>query len=157
MAQNSVHTLAPMSELDLAQAAALEVLCFSDPWPPSAFQRYLSLAEALALTAKNGATIDGYLIARRYGKLLHIANLAVHPERRRQGIGGALLRTALDHARQRGCVSALLDVRRSNSAAFALYATLGFRPVGIKQRYYRRPIEDAVVMRRPLEPDKPLP
>jgi ribosomal protein S18 acetylase RimI-like enzyme len=40
-----------------------------------------------------------------------------------------------------------LEVRASNAAARALYASAGFVAVGRRARYYRDPDEDAVVMR----------
>ena len=40
-----------------------------------------------------------------------------------------------------------LEVRESNAVALHLYAVLGFIPVGRRRRYYRLPIEDAVILR----------
>jgi ribosomal-protein-alanine N-acetyltransferase len=41
-----------------------------------------------------------------------------------------------------------LEVRESNSAARALYASRGFLAVGRRRGYYRSPVEDALVLRR---------
>ena len=60
-------------------------------------------------------------------RLLHlIANVAVHPDFRQQGIGRALTQSALDYARARGASAAWLHVRDDNSAAQHLYYSLGF-------------------------------
>jgi ribosomal-protein-alanine N-acetyltransferase len=40
-----------------------------------------------------------------------------------------------------------LEVRTSNDAARALYASRGFVPVGRRRAYYRDPLEDALVLR----------
>ncbi|MBE0699740.1 MAG: GNAT family N-acetyltransferase, partial [Anaerolineaceae bacterium] len=63
----------------------------------------------------------------RRGKVFYlIANVAVHPDYRRRGIGRQLTQTALDHLRQRGIDSAWLQVRDDNPAAYDLYRSLGF-------------------------------
>jgi ribosomal-protein-alanine N-acetyltransferase len=47
---------------------------------------------------------------------------------------------------------ATLEVRLSNDAARQLYARFGFRPVGIRPRYYSDNGEDALIMTSgPLE------
>ena len=51
----------------------------------------------------------------------------------------------------RGVRTAFLEVRESNRAARALYASRGFTEIGRRQAYYRRPVEDALVLRRVLE------
>jgi len=40
-----------------------------------------------------------------------------------------------------------LEVRESNAGARHLYQSLGFGEVTRRARYYRRPVEDAVVLR----------
>lgn len=61
------------------------------------------------------------------GKLIYlIANVAVHPNYRRRGIGNELTRTALEHLRQRGIDVAWLQVRDDNPVAYHLYRSLGF-------------------------------
>ena len=63
----------------------------------------------------------------RRGKVFYlIANVAVHPDYRRRGIGRQLTQTALDHLRQRGIDSAWLQVRDDNPGAYDLYRSLGF-------------------------------
>lgn len=55
-----------------------------------------------------------------------IANVAVHPEYRRRGIGRLLTEKALEHVRDHGASSAWLQVRQDNPAAYNLYLSLGF-------------------------------
>ena len=63
----------------------------------------------------------------RGGKITYlIANVAVHPEFRRRGIGRELTQAALDHLRQRGVDTAWLQVRDDNPVAYHLYLSLGF-------------------------------
>jgi len=63
-----------------------------------------------------------------------------------------LLEAALDLLVRRGGREVFLEVRVSNLAARRLYEAAGFRVVGVRPRYYRRPVEDALVLRRALAP-----
>ena len=81
---------------------------------------------------------------------VHVANIAVHPDYRRLGIGRKLLAHALLHSAYKGANTAMLEVRRSNQGAQALYAQFGFTEVGVRVHYYRDNNEDALLMN--LEP-----
>jgi ribosomal-protein-alanine N-acetyltransferase len=82
---------------------------------------------------------------------LHVLNLATRADRRRQGIGGALMREMVEYARRSGVDHALLEVRRSNAAAIALYRAVGFFVTGLRARYYADD-EDAIEMTLTLDP-----
>ena len=76
----------------------------------------------------------------------HITTFAVHPAWRRQRIGERLLLAFLDLAVGRHAREATLEVRLSNVAARRLYEKYGFRPVGLRPRYYSDNSEDALIM-----------
>ncbi len=76
-----------------------------------------------------------------------ILNLAVAPDGRRRGLGHALVRRVLEGLTSRGAQAIYLEVRESNASARRLYAGHGFREVGRRKQYYRRPVEDAIVLR----------
>ena len=77
----------------------------------------------------------------------HITTFAVHPalpappDRGAAAAGAARPRRSDRHARE-----ATLEVRLSNIAARRLYEKYGFRPVGIRPRYYSDTSEDALIM-----------
>jgi ribosomal-protein-alanine N-acetyltransferase len=73
-------------------------------------------------------------------------NIATKPSARRQGHGRALLQDMIQTGQARSVRWVTLEVRRSNLAARALYASFGFVEQGIRQRYYSDNGEDAVVM-----------
>ncbi len=82
---------------------------------------------------------------------LHINNLAVLPEWRRQGIAAAMLTRVLADGRTLGAASVLLEVRRSNQVALELYCRFGFVIVASRRDYYSHPAEDALVLQRSLK------
>jgi len=82
----------------------------------------------------------------------HVTTFAVDPRYRRRRIGERLLLALLDLARDRQAREATLEVRLSNLPARRLYEKYGFRPVGIRPRYYSDNQEDALIMTtEPLE------
>ena len=93
-----------------------------------------------------GDGIHGFLVMRTAADESEILNLAVEPERRRQGIASALLAAALGASRAAGAKSVYLEVRESNAVAIAFYSRNGFEPAGRRARYYQNPPEAAVVM-----------
>ena len=76
----------------------------------------------------------------------HITTFAVHPAWRRQRVGERLLLAFLDVATDQRAHEATLEVRLSNLAARRLYEKYGFRPVGLRPRYYSDDHEDALIM-----------
>ena len=132
---------------DLDAVHRIELASFSPPWPPNAYRSEL---ETNRLANYLVARIDGELVA--YGGMwlmvdeAHITTFAVHPAWRRQGIGERLLLAFLDLADARHAREATLEVRLSNVAARRLYEKYGFRPVGLRPRYYSDNGEDALIM-----------
>lgn len=143
---------------DLPALLRIERASFSDPWTEDAFSTAISLDRMRVLVAdsptgegKDGARgLAGYVVALVIGPEAEIADLAVAPGRRRQGIGGALLRRAIEELVKDGVRTFYLEVRESNSAARTLYEANGFRPVGRRRGYYRQPVEDALLLRRDI-------
>lgn len=147
--------LRPARGDDLPAVVAIERASFSDPWPGQAFADSLTDPVRLFLVAVEGMTVVGYVIAWFVADQGEIANIAVAPAARGRGLGAALLDAALAAGTSRGAAAIYLEVRESNGAARALYASRAFLEVGRRRGYYRRPLEDAIVLRREGEVDAP--
>jgi len=94
--------------------------------------------------AIQGSRVAGFVAARAVAPdEIEILNLAVAKEFRRQGIGGALLKTIFRN--WKGAV--FLEVRASNEAAIKFYKYLGFQEVSRRTGYYDSPPETAIVMK----------
>lgn len=140
----------PAALADLPAILVIEQASFSDPWTLGAFRSMLGQSHVLASVAESEAgEVVGYTIAWAIGDEAELANLAVAPGRRGQGIGRLLLDALLVTLDSRGGADVFLEVRDSNEAAQALYRSRGFLAAGRRKGYYRKPSEDAVVMRRP--------
>ena len=137
----------PARPADLAGLLAVERACFSDPWSPAAIAEAIQSETSVAMVAESAGRILGFALARTSGPEAEILDLAVSPEFRRQGLARRLLRAVRDTARDAGVEEIFLEVRESNRAAISLYQGEGYRPVGMRHRYYRNPPENALVLR----------
>jgi ribosomal-protein-alanine N-acetyltransferase len=132
---------------DLPAVHAIEQASFTAPWPPHAYRSELeSNRLAQYLVARVGDTVAAYGGMWLMVDEAHITTFAVHPAWRRQRIGERLLLAFLDVAVDQGAHEATLEVRLSNLAARKLYEKYGFRPVGLRPRYYSDDHEDALIM-----------
>jgi ribosomal-protein-alanine N-acetyltransferase len=140
-------TIDAMRVEDLDQVQAIELTSFSAPWPPNAYRSEIETNRlATYLVARAGDTIVAYGGMWLMVDEAHITTFAVHPAWRRQRIGERLLLAFLDLAIGRHAREATLEVRLSNLAARRLYEKYGFRPVGLRARYYSDDGEDALIM-----------
>ncbi len=137
----------PMAVPDLVAVQSIERASFTTPWPPQAYRQEL---ETNRLAHYLVGELGGEIVA--YGGIwlmvdeAHITTFAVHPQYRRRRIGERLLLAMLDLSVDRHAREATLEVRLSNLAARRLYEKYGFRPVGIRPRYYSDNQEDALIM-----------
>jgi ribosomal-protein-alanine N-acetyltransferase len=138
---------------DIAAVHEIERVVFTDPWPKDDFRASLrSGGEGTDfLVADLDESLAGYVVARAVADEGEILNLAVAPQGRRRGVGRALVEAVLAALARRGVREVFLEVRESNAGARALYAAHGFREVGRRSGYYRRPLEDAIILRAGLE------
>jgi len=135
----------PAELTDVPAVHAIEQRVFADPWSTHDFRDCVSFA--LFLVAEEHAQIAGYVVALDAADEGEILNLAVAEGGRRRGLGRALVEAIIAALSERGVRQVYLEVRESNAAARALYAAFGFKDVGRRKAYYRRPVEDAIVLR----------
>ena len=138
-----------LTEEHLASVAEIEALSFSEPWSK----------DSLSLLCKENnfgvvATVDGRVVA--YGGMTvvldegSVTNIATHPSYRGMGLGRSVVKKMLSVARERAVTKVYLEVRYSNSVAISLYTSEGFSSCGIRKNFYKRPVEDAILMVRDI-------
>lgn len=149
--------LRSMQREDLEAVLALEEEIFPTPWSLNSYTFELErnpASELWVVEAEHSAEIAAYLVSWLLVDEVHIANIAVAPNYRRQGLGRYLLSFALERGIADGARSASLEVRVGNRPARTLYEQFGFKLAGRRKRYYRDNNEDALLMRiEELEPN----
>ena len=146
--------LRPASLADLLELAELERAAFSDPWTEAQLRDALGWPGTIAIVAENTSGLTGYVLGRVVVDQAEILSLATTAAQRRRGIGRALLTALLAAMVERGARSVWLEVRISNQAARAMYQSVGFVAAGRRRDYYRQPLEDALILRRELTPER---
>lgn len=141
-------TVTEMKPEHVAQVAALEKLCFADPWSEMSIASELENIWSYWLVAVCGEQVVGYIGSQSSIDETDVMNVAVHPDWRRRGIAEKLIAGLIDALKSRGSHALLLEVRASNSPAISLYEKLGFQQVGLRKNYYRNPKEDALILRK---------
>lgn len=131
---------------DASAIAALEELCFPDPWERKDILSYITGETGMCFTALSEGVVIGYILGRIIAPEGEIYRIAVAPEYRQRGIGYRLLSFAMKSERGRGLECAFLEVREGNIPARRLYSAYGFSEYGVRKNYYKNPTENAVVM-----------
>ena len=141
----------PMTHAHVAQIAQLEKLCFHDPWSENSIAAELKNSLSLWLVALDGETVVGYVGSQSVMGWADMMNLCVSPDYRRQGLGEQLTAELERQLRENRVECLTLEVRVSNAPAIALYEKLGFVQVGKRPRYYEKPREDALILRKEFD------
>lgn len=133
------------------QVAALEALCFCDPWSENSVASELKNPLALWLVALEEDRLAGYVGSQTVVGETDMMNIAVHPDFRRKGIAEALVNALTEELKAIGSHCLTLEVRASNEPAKNLYEKLGFSQIGRRPSYYRHPKEDALILGKEWE------
>ena len=129
---------------DLPAVLAIERRSFQTPWSLAMFVLELSKPSGICICLTHDDELSGYLVCSRYADVWHLMNIAVTPERRREGIARVLMERMFEEAGPDARFT--LEVRTSNRAAIEMYERFGFRASGHRRRYYHDNGEDALVM-----------
>ena len=134
-----------MNESHVAAVAELERLNFTECWDEASVRSELTNPLSLWLVAMDGEEVVGYVGSQTVLQEADMMNIAVSEHCRRRGIARMLVEELI---RQLDAYQLTLEVRASNSPAIALYESLGFVQVGLRKNYYRKPKEDALILRK---------
>ncbi|MCX5849928.1 MAG: ribosomal protein S18-alanine N-acetyltransferase [Deltaproteobacteria bacterium] len=139
-----------MDMADLPEILAIERESFPSPWTVGMFTRELNSSHSLCIAARikvEGKSIIGaYIIFWLIADEVHLHNLAVKKEYRRQGLAFKLMEAMKEIAGKNEITAQTLEVRESNTEAIKLYQKCGFVVKGIRPLYYTDTHEDALIM-----------
>jgi len=124
----------PATAAHATALASIHAHCFAgqDAWSAKALAALVCSPGVSGLIDDRG----GFVLWRLAVDEADIVTLAVMPETRRQGLGTALLASALDTLRDQAVTRIFLEVAETNEAAIALYRKFGFVTAGRRPAYY---------------------
>jgi len=143
----------PATENDMQRILEIEQEAISPPWTHGALLGEMYKQDSyfvVAVDERLSPAVIGFAILRCVGDDGELLQIAVDKAQRREGAGDLLIMAALEYAREKALNSVFLEVRRGNTAAVGLYKKHGFNSVRTRKDYYSDPVEDAVVMVKPL-------
>lgn len=144
--------ITPYRETLLEDVFTIERESFSTPWTADSLRQAGEMENSIFLTVTERETAVGFgciLLVADEGELVDIA---VAPAYRKLGLGQMLMTALLTEAANRGTTQVFLEVRQSNTPARTLYEKNGFTAIGLRKKYYKEPVEDAVLMQCRLTP-----
>jgi ribosomal protein S18 acetylase RimI-like enzyme len=105
-----------------------EVFPDDPPWNAAevSIARKVKAADDLFLVASEAGRVIGTVMAGYDGHRGWLYSVAVAPDKRRKGLGTALVREVERRLTERGCVKINLQVRSRNAGVVAFYEKLGY-------------------------------
>lgn len=132
---------------DLEQVLALEPIIFgAHHWTRENFLDELNHNLTNMIIAEENSKIVGYAGSWTIVDEMHIPTIGVDPNKRRRGIGEAMLIALIDYAIKESIMGITLEVRASNIAAQKLYEKYRFNQQGVRKEYYKDNKEDALLL-----------
>ncbi|MBN2829328.1 MAG: ribosomal protein S18-alanine N-acetyltransferase [Candidatus Cloacimonetes bacterium] len=125
----------------------IEKELFSEPWLEEYFKFEIEQGDSLTAFHKETGEIVGYICGWAVLDEFSITNVGVAKRFQKQGIAERMLELLLSRKVSEGVVVFYLEVRESNLPAINLYRKTGFTTIGKRLKYYRNPVEDAIVMK----------
>ena len=126
--------------------AEIERLSFSRPWSLESIKSFYYRKTSDIYVWRDRNRISGYIIAEHVLDQAEIHRIAIVPFIRKMGIGTLLFQEFERRYQELGVETIYLEVRESNEAAYQFYLKNGFEEYGRRAKYYKDPIEDAVLM-----------
>ena len=128
--------LRPMDDGCLQQVLDIERRAYAFPWTEGIFRDCLKVGYSSWIVASPSDEVLAYAVMSMAVGEAHVLNLCVEPAYHQQGLGRFLLTHLQGIARAAGMDLMLLEVRKSNAAAIALYLGMGFHKLGVRKAYY---------------------
>jgi ribosomal-protein-alanine N-acetyltransferase len=140
--------LLPMHVSQLPRVMDIERRAYPFPWTEGIIRDCLKTGYSSWVAVDSDGAIAGYAVMSLNVDEAHVLNLCVDPAYQRGGLGWKLLDHVRGIARAANATLLLLEVRKSNKGAIALYERYGFKRLGLRKNYYPAAggREDALVL-----------
>jgi len=139
-----------MTKADLPQVLEIEASGYQFPWSEGLFHDCLKAGHYGNWVCEDTEDkMVAFCITSIAVGEVSILNLCIAPDERKQGLGKKFMQHVIEKATEKKAESVFLEVRPSNEGAIALYESLGFNEIGVRDGYYKKEDgtrEDAIMM-----------
>lgn len=131
---------------DMPEVIGIESNSFEFSWSEDDFIRCLRQRNCIGMVAEHNERVVGFMIYELHRNRLHVLNFAVHPDFRRRGVGGQMIRKLVGKLAPQRRNRIVLEVRETNLDAQLFFRSLGFRAISLLRDFYDDTTEDAYLM-----------
>jgi len=135
-----------VTQSDIDDIVTIENESFQFAWKRETFENELNNEFSRFYIAKVKGIPAGFIMYWDIPYEIHLINIAVRPQFRRQGIASRMLSDMIEYARVNSKDIITLEVRVSNKVAISFYKKFGFKELFVREKYYVDNDEDAIVM-----------
>lgn len=118
---------------------------FDNFWSPEILKSELNNENSQYIVAKIDAKIVGFAGIWKSVDDVHITDIVVKKDFRKNGIGSLLLQKLITLTKELKFNELTLEVNSNNEVAKKLYLKFGFKELGIRKKYYNN-TDDAIIM-----------
>ena len=137
-----------MAEADIASVVGVDSAAFSDAWKEDSFREEIEKDYSHYFVCECDGEVAGYAGIWCIYETAELIRIATAPKFRKKGIANMLMQEILSCAKDCGCERMMLEVRKSNTPAQALYKKFGFDEINVRKGYYNG--EDALILEAKL-------
>ncbi len=152
MKKQTEFQLRDMTMADLDAVISIEQQVHGHPWTRGMFVDALAHGNICKVYTLERELV-GYAVLLIALDEVQLLDISIARAFQRHGLGTKLLGEMQAFARENEFSRMILEVRRSNLAAYALYHKAGFTDIGVRRDYYpaENNREDAIVMESKLQ------
>ena len=119
--------------------------CFKHPWTWESMVFEMTHPLSVSVVERRGGEVVAFAVGRVVADEAEVTKIATLEEYRRQGIARVMMVELLDKMREKGALVCYLEAASKNTPAIALYKSLGFEEISVRELYYGD--DDAITMR----------
>lgn len=134
-----------MTISDFENISSILTSDFDNFWSCQTLLSELNNTNSYYIVAKLNTKVVGFAGIWKSVDDVHITDIVVKKDFRKNGIGSLLLQKLISVAKELKFKELTLEVNSNNEPAKKLYLKFGFKELGIRKRYYNN-TDDAIIM-----------
>jgi [ribosomal protein S18]-alanine N-acetyltransferase len=138
---------------DLDDVLVIEAASHAQTWNEEDFCRTLRQRNVIGMVAEHNEIIVGFMVYSLDHGSLHLLDLAVHPDWRRQSIGRQMMAKLMGKLTPQRRPRLVAWLRESNLPAQLFFRDWGLRATGVAREHFRDTGEDGYCMVYSLKGD----